>query len=282
MAYKKSPKGTPRNTFVNKYKKYVPKPRKVIKTTATLASLARDIMIMKGLTSTVMKGLNTEKKYINRDVVSGSFGQVDGNGPLGGYYAIDITPSMAQGLGSANRIGNSIKLTGISLPIQFNGMTSTFSRRKIKMMLFRVSSADNGVDLTETITDYLDPNPINNLRDLNSPRAYRSHKHDGIKLIRSKTYMLPAPAQTNYGNDDLVEDYEQAGFSTKFNVKLQDILRFNGDGDVLPDGTRYYLYFFTDKGNGSTTTVSTQDVPVKGTNSGVQFRLGQRSWYVDN
>ncbi|WP_445779082.1 hypothetical protein [Shewanella sp.] len=282
MAYKKSPKGTPRNTFVQKYKKYVPKPRKVIKTTATLASLARDIMIMKGLTSSVMAGLNTEKKYVDRDVVSGSFGQVDGNGPLGGYYAIDVTPSMAQGLGSANRVGNSIKLTGISLPVQFNGMDHTFSRRKIKMMLFRVSSADNGVSLTETIADYLDPNPINNLFDMNSPRAYRSHKHDGIKLIRSKTYTLPAPVQSTYGSDDLVEDVEQAGFSAKFNVKLQDILRFNLNGDVLPDGTRYYLYFFADKGNGSTTTASTQDVPIKPIKSGVEFRLGQRSWYVDN
>ncbi len=282
MAYKKSTKGTPRNTFYNKYKKTAPRiVRKTIKTTATLASLARDVMIMKGLTSSVMAGLNVEKKYLDKDVFTGSFGQVNFNND--GIYKIDVTPSMAQGLGSANRIGNSIKLTGMSFPFQFSGESQTLTARKIKVMLFCVSSADNGVTATEAIEDYFDVNPLNGIVDYNSPKAYRSHKHDGIKLIRQKVYSLPAPQLNVSGfSGDNLDDVEQAGFSTKFNVKLNDILRFNANGDSVPDGTRYYLYFFSDKGNCSATTASTKDVPVLKANTGVRVRCGQRSWWVDN
>jgi hypothetical protein len=278
MAYKKSPKGTPRNTFVQKYKKYVPRPRKVIKTTATLASLARDVMIMKGLTSSVMAGLNTEKKYQDKDVFTGAFGQANGN--ANGIFMMDVTPAMPQGIGSAQRIGNSIKLTGLSFPVQFSGQSHTFTSRKIKMMLFRVSSANNGVTLTDTISDYFDVNPLNGIIDYNSPKAYRSHKHDGIKLIRQKVYSLPAVPTTIVGNDDEVSAEERSGFSTKFNVKLDDILRFNEDGHSFPDGTRYYMFFLADKG--TVTNASTLDIPIPSIDTGVQFRLSQRSWWVDN
>lgn len=280
MAYKKSPPGTKRRQFKKFIKGAGSVAYKGVKTATNLASLARDVKMLQLATQGIKLGLNTEKKYIDRDVFTGSFGQVNLN--ANGIFMQDITPTMTQGLGSANRIGNSIKLTGISLPVQFSGEFNTASARKIKMMLFRVSSADNGVSLTETIEDYYDVNVLNGIIDMNSQRAYRSHKHDGIKLIRSKTYTLPAVPTTSMHNDDIIDDIEQSGFSTKFNVKLNDILRFNANGDSLPDGTRYYLFFMTDKGNCNTTTLSTLDVPVTTANSGVRFRLGQRSWYVDN
>jgi hypothetical protein len=281
MAFKKSPPGTKRRQFKKFVKGAGQVGYKTIKAGANLASLARDVKMLQLATQGIKLGLNTEKKYVDKDVFTGTFGQTNGN--ANGIFMVDVTPSMAQGLGSANRIGNSVKLTGISLPVQFSGEVRTITARKIKMMLFRVSSADNGVTPTEAIQDYYDVNPLNGIIDMNSQRAYRSHKHDGIKLIRSKTYRLPAVSSTVAYNDDEVDDVEQAGFSTKFNVKLQDILRFNANGDTVPDGTRYYLYFFADKGNcSSTTNSSTIDVPVINQISGVRFRLGQRSWYVDN
>jgi hypothetical protein len=148
-------------------------------------------------------------------------------------------------------------------------------------MLFKVTAADNGVNLTEAINDYYDENPVTGIIDMNSPRAYRKHTHDGVKLIRSKVYNLPAVPTTIYGNDDTVAYEEASSFMAKFNVKCEDILRYNTSGDSTPDGTRYYMYFFADKGNVGTTT-STLDVPVPVTELGVKFTLAQRSWWVDN
>ena len=258
-----------------KFQRYARKGRKVLKTTAQVAADVARLAVAVGYMSS---RLNVEKKYKDIDVNTGSFGQANGN--ANGIYMQEVTPNMPQGTGSAERVGNSIKLTGLSFPVQFSGQRQTFTSRKIKMMLFRVSSANNTVTLTDTINDYFDVNPLNGIIDYNSPKAYRSHKHDGIKLIRQKVYTLPAVPTTLAGNDDEVSQEERSGFSTKFNVKLDDVLRFNSNGDTYPDGTKYYMFFICDKG--VVTTASTLDIPITSVDTGVQFRLSQRSWWVDN
>lgn len=253
--------------------------RKFPQAVKATASTAKDIAMLAKSIVEIRARLNVEKKHIDRDVITDTFGQVSVNNA--GFRAIDVTPVVAQGVTGTTRIGNSLKLTGMSFPIQFSGMSRTISARKIKVMLFKVTSADNGITTQEAIADYLDVNPLNGLIDMNSQKAYRNHKNDGIKLIRSKTYSLPAVPTTLVGNDDDVDQLEESGFTAKFNVKLQDVLRYASNADSLPDGTRYYLYFFVDKGNSSAAN-STLDVPVTIGDSGVRLRLSQRSWLVDN
>jgi len=272
MAYKK--KYVPKKKE-NKFTRYARKGRKVLKTTAQVAA---DVARLSVAVAYMGSRLNVEKKYKDVDVNTGSFGQANGN--ANGIYMQDVTPAISQATGGAGRIGNSLKLTGMSFPVQFSGQANTFSARKIKMMLFRVSSANNSVTLTDTINDYFDVNPLNGIIDYNSPKAYRSHKNDGIKLIRQKVFSLPAPTINTASDDNSIEPYEASGFSTKFNVKLQDILRFAGNDQALPDGTRYYMFFIADKG--TVTADSTLDIPVQIRDSGVQFRLSQRTWWVDN
>jgi len=282
MAYTKKSTRSKKTKYVGKALKGAVKyTGKGLTTAGKIASLSRDIAILKGLNSAFMAGLNTEKKYKDRDVVDGHFGQVNNN--ANGIYMIDVTPDISQGLDGNARIGNSIKLTGMSFPIQFDGMTSTVSARKIKVMLVKVNSADNGVSLTEAINDLYDTNPINGIIDMNSPRAYRTHKHDGVKVIRTKYYTLPAVPTTLIGDDDTLDagGREKSSFMAKFNVKMNEILRYNAGTDTKPDGCRYYMYFFTDKGNVGA-SASTLDVPVTTSNTGVGFKLGQRSWWVDN
>lgn len=281
MAYnKKSQTQTRRRRYARAAKSVAKVAYKGIKAGASLASIARDVETLKLITGGIKMGLNVEKKHKDRDVFTGSFAQV--NGATDGIFKVDVTPNIDQGANGNERIGNSLKLTGMSFPLQFSGNTQTFTRRKIKVMLFRISSADNGVTATEAIEDYFDVNPLNGLIDYNSPKAYRSHKHDGIKCIRSKVYTLPAPKVNMAGySGDTLDDVEQAGFSAKFNVKLEDIVRFPSDTVNEPDGTRYYLYFFADKGNCGT-VASTRDVPIQKIDSGVRVRCGQRYWWVDN
>lgn len=277
MAYpqkNKTQKKTP-----SKFRKYAKTAYKTVKAGATVASLARDVMIMKGLTSSIMAGLNVEKKFVDRDVTTSGVGQVNGN--TSGFYAADVTPIASQGLGREQRVGNSLKFTGMSFPYQISTQQQCGGNRKVKIMLFRVHSADNGVDPVEAIQDYYDFNIMNGLVDMNSPRAYRSHKQDGIKCIRSKTLYLKAPTMSSIGNDDTIENNERTVLSGRFNVKLSDIVRYNNNGDNLPDGTRYYLYVFCDAGK-TGTTACTLDVPVIHDWSGVDVRFGQRSYWVDN
>lgn len=273
--YKTKRRYTPKKK-TTKFQRFARKGKKVLKTTAQVAA---DVAKLSAAVAYMGTRLNVEKKYKDRDIITGNVGQVNAN--ANGIYMIDVTPSISQGIDSDERIGNSLKLSGMSFPIQFSGNARTISARKLKVMLFRVTAADNGVTLTEAINDYYDVNPINGIIDMNSPRAYRKHTHDGIQLIRSKVYTLPAVPTTSWVNDDTVEGPEASSFMAKFNVKLDDILRYNSSGDTAPDGCRYYMYFFADKGNvgGSDSTL---DVPVTDQLTGVNFKLAQRAWWVDN
>jgi hypothetical protein len=273
MAYTK--KYTPKKKE-SKFRRYARKGRKVLKTTAQVAA---DVARLSAAVAYMGSRLNVEKKFIDKDVITSAVGQT--YGPLAGWVGHDITPQIAQGVGQQQRVGNSIKLTGMSFPIQFTGQGSCMAARKLKVMLFRVYDGNNNMTVTDVINDYLDVNPLNGLRDMGSPRAYRNGKHDGIKLVRSKTYTLPAPTlDTNIGGT--LDDFEKAGFTCKFNVKLNEVIRYGTNGDDVPDGCRYFLFILCDKGNHHITTVSTQDVPVPQTSSGVSYRLSQRSWWVDN
>lgn len=274
MAYQKK-KFVPKKQE-SKFRKYARKGRKVLKTTAAVAA---DVARLSAAVAYMGARLNVEKKYIDRDVATIGVGQVNGN--ANGIYMIDVTPTIAQGLGRDQRVGNSLKFTGMSFPYQINTQQNCAAARKVKIMLFRVHSADNGVNLTEAIEDYYDLNPLNGIIDINSPKAYRSHKQDGIKCIRSQTYYLKAPTNTQMFNDDVVDDMERTVISGRFNVKLDDICRYNLNGDTLPDGTRYYMYMFCDAGKTGTLPCAL-DVPVTGDWSGVDIRVGQRTFWVDN
>lgn len=254
--------------------------KKAMKTLKTTAQLAADVAKLGVSVGIIASRLNVEKKYQDVDVITSSVGQVYGT--TAGYAALDVTPQIGQGTARGNRIGGSIKLTGMSFPIQFSSQGNCGGSRKLKVMLLRVNAANNTVSPGDAINDYLDPNPLNGLRDMGSPKAYRSGKHDGIHLVRSKVYALKAPTLNSMGNDDAVDQQELSGFTCKFNVKLNDVLRYDQDGHTAPDGTRYYLYIFCDRGNNSYTVAGTADVPITAIGTGVDYRMAQRSWWVDN
>ena len=75
-----------------------------------LMKLAQDLEMVKNR-------LNVEKKHKDVDVATGSAGQVYENAE--GAAIWDVTPNISQGTDSDERVGNSLKLTGMSFPIQF-------------------------------------------------------------------------------------------------------------------------------------------------------------------
>lgn len=271
MAYKKF---TPKKT-TKKYYKKVYGSRTVPQALTATGKVAKDVAGLTASVAMIMSRLNVEKNYVDRDVITGSLGQVNVNDD--GVNILDITPQVSQGDGQGQRQGNSLKVTGISLPLQISGQIGCLNGRRIRLTLLRVRSANNGVTPAEAWRQYMDINPLNGLRDFNAPKNYRAGSHDGVTCIRSATYTLKPPAILQGGTMDT----EQSCFSTKFNVKLQEVFRYALNGDTTPDGLRYYLVLQCDAGN-SGATASTLDVPVKIDQSGIEYRLSQRSWYVDN
>lgn len=235
-----------------------------------IAKLAADLEMVKNR-------LNVEKKYKDTDVTSSAIGQVNAN--VDGVLSLDVTPTISQGVGRDARVGNSLKLTGMTFPMSFTQQIACMGDRKVRVSLIRVRSADNGVTATEALQSLYDINPLNGLRDYNAPRAYRNSKTDGITVLRTKTYHVKGPDVGTPGNN---VDTERNPLTTRFSVKLQDILRYAGGGDTSPDGIRYFLIFQCNAGNLNTSVGSTTDVPIQNVATGLVLRLTRRDWWVDN
>ena len=144
----------------------------------------------------------------------------------------------------------------------------------------RVKSADEGVSTSEAFTQVWDTNPLTGVRDYDAPRAYRSAKTDGISVIRTMTCYIKGPALET-GSSGAIGNREMNVKNIKVNLKLEDILRFATAGDAFPDGLRYYLVIQCDAGNRAGSN-STLDVPITDHSSGLQVRVAQRNWWVDN
>ena len=221
----------------------------------------------------IKERLNVEKKYKDADVSTDSVGQVNHNGD--GYVVYDVTPSITQGIDGDERVGNSLKMTGLTFPIQLSQQVSCFGARKVRVSLLRVTSADNGVTGTEAVEDFWDTNPLTGVRDINAPRAYRNSKTDGIKCLRTARVHVPAPV-TDAATAGTVDNTETNSKTFRVSVKLQDIFRYNASSDTAPDGLRYYLVFQCDTGNKSASN-SGLDVPVTTNSSGLVLDRAPRS-----
>lgn len=237
-----------------------------------LKNLAADIEMIKGR-------LNVEKKYKDSDISTFTLGQCSGSADGARY--MDLTTPISQGLGRDDRIGNSLKVTGMTMPMSFTQMFDCQADRKIRITLLRVRAADNGVTAQEAFEQVWDVNPLNGLRDFNAPRAYRNSKSDGIAVLRSKVVFLKGPQLRDTSSSTTINDERQVA-NLRFNLKLDDTWRYKLDADSFPDGVKYYLIFQCNAGNASNAVSSALDVPVTGVNTGVEVRLGQRCWWVDN
>ena len=236
-----------------------------------LQNLAKDVEMIKSR-------LNVEKKHKDADINTGTMGQVYENAD--GVYHQDVTPSISQGTDQDQRIGNSLKLTGLTIPIQFTQQINTLGDRKVRITLLRVRSADEGVTLGEAFSQVWDTNPLTGVRDYDAPRAYRNSKSDGISVIRQMTCFVKGP-HLETGDTGSIGNREMNVKNIRFSVKLQDILRYEQAGHSSPDGVRYYLVIQADAGNHSGTN-STLDIPITDNSSGLQVRVATRAWWVDN
>ena len=236
-----------------------------------LQNLASDVAMIKSR-------LNVEKKHKDADIATTTNAQVNQNSDGLTWY--DVTPDISQGTDGDERVGNSLKLTGMSIPMSFAQQVNTLGDRLVRVSVLRVKSADNNVTGDEAIVNVWDTNPLTGMRDYNAPRAYRKGAHDGVEVVKTCSVFVKGP-QLETGSNGAISNREMMVKNYRISLKLQDILRYASSSDTKPDGIRYYIVFQCNAGNRSGTD-SSLDVPITDNSSGVQIRIGQRNWWVDN
>lgn len=233
----------------------------------SMSKIAKDVMMIKAQ-------LNVEKKFKDTlEESDGNVGQVNVNAD--GRYVTDVTPNIAQGVEESQRVGNSIKATGLVL--KFNMIKQNQAEGNRRLCIRLVRSLDPGLSPSALHQRILDPNPFTPVRDYNSNLDYTQLKDGRLKIIATKYVYF---AQN--GGDSMNLPNEAMTKSITMAVKLNEVLRYDSDADNQPDNIRYHVVITCDNGNAGGTTSTILGVTIPDSNSGIDFKMHSRFWYVDN
>ncbi len=217
--------------------------------------------------------MRQEKKYAEK-TATGNVGQVNAN--LAGALVADITPSIAQGDGEGQRIGNSITGTGLVVQQQFIKQENGIGPRRMRSHIVRV--LDPSMSGTDVLTAVLDVNPLSTVRDYLSSLNYTMMRDKRVQLLGSKEVKL----MSNY-SDNNTSTGERATAEITIPVKFDDqTIRYQSDSDTDPASIRYFLLTLCDLGNASTSGTSTLPVFVPVDKTGVESKAYSRLWYTDS
>lgn len=134
---------------------------------ANYKQIAKDVMMLKSM-------VNAEKKNADlTDTTQYAFAQ--NLGALSGAYTSSIIPTMAQGIGEDNRIGDSVKIC--SYVFQAEVETNSFNTiQDTKYKLYLVRQPTNPVSGVTVRDNFLEPNVFSGVVDYNSNRNYQNFK----------------------------------------------------------------------------------------------------------
>uniref|UniRef100_UPI0040475A41 hypothetical protein n=1 Tax=Mariniflexile sp. TaxID=1979402 RepID=UPI0040475A41 len=144
---------------------------------SSVSRIAKDVDMIKSR-------LNVEKKFKDGSLTTGTAAQVNVSAP--GYFTSTLTPLISLGTSENERVGGSIKLTGLHVQLQAKGQFECYQRRRMKVCV--VSSTDSSV--TNVINDMWDDNPLTGVRDYFSNRNY-SNNPRAHKLLRTVYFSTP-------------------------------------------------------------------------------------------
>ena len=231
-----------------------------------LGKVLRDIRLIKG-------ALNTEKKYAEKQDAF-TAGQVNGNASA--HHALTLLPPISNGTsGVGQKIGNSIKITGISVKFQCIAQNDDFRVSEGKFRFLIYEDTDNVRGSIFGLQEMYDNNQITGLLDYNSERNLAAFKN--FRVYCNKTFRIPNGS--NVGNANF---HQPTFFSRHFALKMNHHVKYDNASTDQISGKLHYAIIF-DHGNTSTTVASTNtNIPVTEINSGYKFNLVIRSWYVDN
>lgn len=229
-----------------------------------IGQIAKDVAMVKRM-------VNAEKKATSININNQVFGQVLGNSQ--GFHSNDITPIPSQGVGDAQRTGNSIKICSWHMTAQIIQQSAATQAVNYKMYMFKIKgdpqtspgnfaaehwNSNNFVGGGGSIIDY--NSQINSVRFADS------------ELIYFKRFRIAPDSMSG-----------QTGFRTiNIGGKLQSHVRYNGSTTDVTNG-QIILVILADSGNCSPTTASTlSNIPVTAVNTGCVINYHLRWYYYDN
>ena len=239
-------------------KKYVRKAKRYAKkrylrkgagygTGVRLNKLSKDIRLIKN-------SLNTEKKYAESQhaiEVSQAFDQT-----LGGEYCTTIIPSIPQGTGGvAQRVGNSIKLTGIAVKFQLIAQDPLFrcAHGKFRFVIFEPMDQDE--THINSLKKLFSVNQISGLTDYNSERDLAEYKN--FRVVCNKSFTIPD------GNDAIGGNTLQPTFMSRhFALKMNHHIKFSGSGGSSQKSGNLLWAVLFDHGNYGTVASTNTNIPI--------------------
>ena len=234
----------------------------------TMSKLAKDVMMIKSQ-------LNVEKKFVDTgEIIKGGVGQVDVNSQ--GYLTLDLTPIIPQGVDEGQRVGNSLKLTGMVLKMNCAKQIGAGGPRRLKVYMVR--STDPSLTINDVADKILDVNPLTGVRDYHSNLDYTQLKDGRLKVVRTTNIYLGS----NYDNSTNTPAAEAATAAKTIALKLNDVMRFENNAATFPENVRYIAVIVADNGNRSATTSTLLTIFSPEANSGCLVNAHVRTWYVDN
>lgn len=216
--------------------------------------------------------LNPEKKRVNINTTDQIVGQTNAN--VSAYYALDITPQMAQGATGSTRNGNSIKLHSSHLRFQFQTQMASNPRYRLKIQVIKVLGQPIS-PIGNAVTTMLEPNPFvtgGTIYDFYSDRDPENFKQ--FRVLRTK-YLTIQPNQiTN------VASIANISFGMKYKSHH---IKFNSDGSSVAADGQLFLLITCDNGNVNAATASTLNGTVlTAANTGLIFQHDITHFYYDN
>lgn len=220
--------------------------------------------------------INAEKKRINSSLQTVAFASLNG-GTGSGFYAADITPNPAEGLTSATRNGNSIKLTSSYYKFQVRQQSAVDGPMKYKVVILAQKGASNASVGTYPST-ILNPNPFltgASIYDYNS--SYNPDYFSQFEIIKTINRTILPDQLTAMTQIDTFE------FGLKYNKDKGRHIRFTSDGAISTSAGQLIIMVLADSGNMSASTPSTiAGAPVVAINTGAYISMDCIHYYYDN
>jgi hypothetical protein len=156
--------------------------------------------------------MRQEKKYAEK-TATGNVGQVTVN--LTGALVSDITPTIAQGDGESQRIGNSITATGLVVQQQFIKQVNGIGPRRVRTHIVR--TLDPSLSAADLLPVVFNANPLSTVIDYFSSLNYTMMADKRVQLLGSKETKL----LSNY-SDTNTATFERATGELTIPVKFED------------------------------------------------------------
>lgn len=252
------PRGKPRG---RRPVRKVARKRPVYRKKKGVSALARKVNRM-------MYQMQPEKKQITY-LVEDSVGQLDGNNV--GALLIDITPTPSQGTAISQRIGQSIKLSGMFFQGQLIQQSATTDTGYIIIEVWKHKNKEVSIS-NSTLSEIYSVNPFSTTVDAAS-RRNQTYFSDYVCLRRQKVYV----PQDHFGSMSRCKNW-----TMPIKFKNGHTIRFDNVNNVV--NGQLLLVVRSASGNKSPTTATTisANVPFTAINTGWKYLHSVQNYYTDN